>query len=661
MHDDAFFHKRKRRKRFAISFVFVFVIFAVIAGLIGLAVVDGVQRGGVVRSEISAAQATVANRDFVSATTHLKKASDELETINLRLQALRFLKPFPWIGPQIEALLLLAKDGKASLDVITTLAEIGIDIEVDLHTVEGFEGGLASFDTYAELTPEARMELVFALYRAVPDLEEARARLRQQRRDLERVDPDDLFIGLRFARDELLEQIRLVDNSLQLMVPLLSILPEVAGFEGTQNYLLFLQNTGELRPTGGFWGTYGVLTLKDGEIMDIQTDDIYAVDAPSVGHIRREPPAPIKRYLGLDNWYLRDANWSPDVPTAIRQAISFYKDEISVPSTEEYPVTAPNVEFDGAILITPEVAVSLLELFGNVQIGDVEFTPDNFFDVLEYEVEQAFIERGIPVTQRKDIIGKLVDVLFARFKQADGELLSSLLESTLNLLDNNDILAYSAEPTVQQVFERQGWSGDLRVHAKHDHLMVVDANLGALKTDSVISRAYTYSVHRDVNGDLIAAAQVNYDHLGGFDYRTTRYRTYTRVYVPLGSELIGVNGSLLDDQTNNPNGTVGPVDVTEEFGATVFGTFTAVEPGSTGSLEFIYKLPARITEMVEAGKYELHVQRQPGISRAALNLDLDFDETIKGAMPEEISEYWYDDSYTYTTKAAPFQTYVVEF
>lgn len=505
------------------------------------------------------------------------------------------------------------------------------------------------------------MELVFALNRAVPDLEEARARLGQQRRDLERVDANELFFGLRFVRNELLSQIRTIDNSLQLMVPILSVLPTVSGFKGEQNYLMLLQNTGELRPTGGFWGTYGVLTLRDGEIVEIVSDDIYAVDAPAVGAFAMVPPDPLKRYLGADNWYLRDANWSPDVPTSIKRALEFYKIETSVAGSEKFPVTAPKIDFDGAILITPEVAVTLLKLFGDVQIDNVQFTPENFFSVLEFEVEQAFITRGIPVTERKDVIGKLIGVLFERFRNADSQQLSALVEGTLTLLDENDILLYSQDSAVQQVFERQAWSGDLRINAQHDHLMFVDANLAALKTDAEMNRAYTYSVHSDVGGDLIASAQINYDHIGGFDYRTTRYRTYTRVYVPLGSQLIEVNGSLLDDKIKNPSGAVGAVDVSEEFGATVFGTFTSIEPGSTGRLEFVYRLPERISETVDNGSYVLDVQKQPGVKNVALNLDLDFNRAILSAQPEEISEYWYDDSYTYTTKASPFKTFKVDF
>ena len=214
---------------------------------------------------------------------------------------------------------------------------------------------------------------------------------------------------------------------------------------------------------------------------------------------------------------------------------------------------------------------------------------------------------------------------------------------------------------MQRIFSREGWSGELRINAKHDHVMVVDANLAALKTDKAITRAYTYALREDVDGDLIATVQINYDHQGGFDYRTTRYRTYTRVYAPLGSELIRVEGSLLDDRTRNPNGAPSPVDTYEDYGATVFGAFTAVEPGANGQMSFTYRLPQHIKDLVDSGSYVLDVQRQPGVGEVALNLDLDFDAPIVGASPEEVSEFWFDDRYTYTTQAQPFQTFTIEF
>lgn len=658
-HSDAFFHKRRqRRKRIALTIAVLTAVVVIIVGLLGLAVVDGLQRASVIRDRIDDAQTALINRDVAGASQAMTDAASELSQIEARVRAFQFLRPFPYVGTQAESLLVLVEDGRASLEVITALFDIILDVERDLESV-GLVEGIASIDSFTEITPEARRELVFSLSRKVPELEEAQARLKRQRTELESLDPDDLFFGLRLARTELLTQIRRLDDSLDVLIPILTVLPEMGGFEGAQHYLLFLQNDGELRATGGFWGTYGVIRVEDGEIQEILTDDIYSVDFPAEGTVTLQPPLPIRRYLGLDTWYLRDINWSPDVPTSARRALEAYAVETQQPD-QQY-VTAPRVNFQGVVLVTPELGIQLLELFGDVTVGDVTFTPENFFDVLEFEVEQAFVQRGIDVSDRKDIIGDMVDILFERFQNADAGLLGELAQTTLNLLDNNDIMAFGVNPAVQRIFEREGWAGSLRVNTEHDHVMIVDSNLAALKTDKAITRAYTYAIHRDTNNDLIATAQVNYDHQGGFDYRTTRYRTYTRVYAPLGSELIRVEGSLLDDRTKNPSGAAGPVDISEEFGATVFGTFTAVEPGANGQLTFIYKLPDRIKEMVDAGTYTLDVQRQAGVGDVALNLDLDFDEAITTATPEEVSEFWFDDRYTFTTQARPFQQFIVEF
>ena len=659
MHDsDALAHQKRRRgKRVAIIVAVVAAVIVVLVGLLALAAFDGLNKGRAVVGHIETAQNAVVARDFEAGVEAIELATEEMEVLESRVRAFQFLSFLPYVGDQLDSLLILIEDGGESLQVIGSILQIGVDIEKDLQKLGVIEG-LSSLEKYADMSPEAKRELVFALNRAVPDLEEAQARIRVQRAELEDMDQDKLFVGLKIARRELLSQIRVLDDSLHIITPVLSVLPEVGGFERPQQYLMFLQNTGELRPTGGFWGTYGVVTIKDGDIESIVTDDIYAVDFPSEGHVDAVAPAPIRRYLGLDTWYLRDANWSPDVPTSVRRALEFYKNETTLPDPQH--VTAPRVDFDGAILVTPEVGVRLLEIFGDVTVNDVHFTPENFFDVLEYEVEQAFVEKGFDTLDRKDIIGDLIDVLFARMQEADTDTLGELVSGTLDLLDNNDIMAYGVNEDVQRIFEREGWAGDLHISAAHDHLMIVDANLAALKTDAMIDRAYTYSITKDLDGDLIATAQINYDHLGGFDYRTTRYRTYTRVYVPLGSEIMQVEGSLADDRTKNPNGEVGTVDVSEEFGATVFGTFTSVEPGANGELKFTYKLPDRIREMVDAGSYVLDVQRQPGVSDAALNLHLDFDEQIVAAEPPEVSEFWFNDSYTYTSQAQPLQTFRME-
>jgi hypothetical protein len=54
-----------------------------------------------------------------------------------------------------------------------------------------------------------------------------------------------------------------------------------------------------------------------------------------------------------------------------------------------------------------------------------------------------------------------------------------------------------------------------------------------------------------------------------------------------------------------------------------------VEPGKIGTLTFTYRLPQSIADQITAGQYNLYLQKQPGSSITALDLDLELDSDIK--------------------------------
>ncbi|MDO8599353.1 MAG: DUF4012 domain-containing protein, partial [bacterium] len=97
----------------------------------------------------------------------------------------------------------------------------------------------------------------------------------------------------------------------------------LGGRAPTSVLLLFLNNT-ELRPGGGFLGTYGLATVHRGTITAFTTDDVYNLDRFVEGTQRIPPPEPFRRHEIVSNWYLRDANWSPDFKESSRTVLDFY-------------------------------------------------------------------------------------------------------------------------------------------------------------------------------------------------------------------------------------------------------------------------------------------------------------------------------------------------
>ena len=188
--------------------------------------------------------------------------------------------------------------------------------------------------------------------------------------------------------------------------------------------------------------------------------------------------------------------------------------------------------------------------------------------------------------------------------------------------------------------QKRGWDGRI-VNVDGDYLLWVDANLAALKTDHALKRSLYYEFSKQSDGRFLALAQMTYNHQGKFDWRTTRYRTYARVFVPAGSELV------LVEQVNamGQNTKIIKFDQGGEAGKKWFGAFVSIEPGETLQLNFHYLLPEYVSRQIQDGTYTLFVQKQLGTIAHGLTLDLDFGKNIVSAKPVELESDWGDEVY----------------
>lgn len=93
------------------------------------------------------------------------------------------------------------------------------------------------------------------------------------------------------------------------------------GEKTPQRYLVMVENSGELRATGGFLTAYGYLEQNRGKIDAMSAQNTYAL--LNRIHYRPPAPAPIAKYVYTPTWHLRDANWSPNVPTTVAKIYQF--------------------------------------------------------------------------------------------------------------------------------------------------------------------------------------------------------------------------------------------------------------------------------------------------------------------------------------------------
>lgn len=416
--------------------------------------------------------------------------------------------------------------------------------------------------------------------------------------------------------------------------------PEFLGFNGAHTYLVLFLNNTELRPAGGFMGSYAVVRVENGHtdikiISGTETLDLAADKSKLLS-----PPKPLADYLKVDRWYFRDSNWSPDFSVSAKQALDFYARENGAAATE----------IDGVVGITTDVLEDLLRLSGSVTVQGITFTSENVIEKLEYEVEYGYQQRGISVGDRKQIMTDLMQTIMQRLGSGMVTRFKDYVDLVYRLTDERHIMMYSPNVSLQAKIVDLDWDATV-VTSSLDYLWWIDANLTALKTDHALQRGLRYEILPRPDGRLVATVTMQYKHSGVFDWRTTRYRSYTRVFVPAGSELVNVSGDAKNKNTSVEQG--------DELGRKWFGTFIQIEPGDTRYLSFTYVLPGAVSEAVKSGRYGLTVQKQSGTVAHGLTLHLDFGKNITGAQPGEDQKNWGNSIYDYVTDLRLDRTFTI--
>lgn len=400
-----------------------------------------------------------------------------------------------------------------------------------------------------------------------------------------------------------------------------NILGRLLGLNEEKNYLLLFLNNTEIRPGGGFIGVYAVVAINKGApgLVKLEGTELLDRNAPD---ILPNPPQPLAKYLKVKKWYFRDSNWSPDFVNSTLRALELYKAEGGQSADQ----------INGVIGFTPTVFEELFKIIGPITVNGVEYNSGNFVEKLEYEVEYGYAEKGVSADERKAVIKDLTGALAAKLKNTVLINWSKYQELVLRMLKEKQIIFYSIDPAIQAWLDKQGWAGQLKKPTA-DYLLWADANLGALKTDAAINRTLIYQISTSTNG-FVSKITMRYQHRGSFDWRTSRYRDYVRVFVPKGSALLKTSGAMDMEKSSVP----GVVDQGEENGLQWFGAFIVVEPGKTGELSFTYKVAPVVESAIISGDFKLLAQKQIGTVNVPLTLGLEFGKKVTFAAPSEPAE-----------------------
>lgn len=404
-----------------------------------------------------------------------------------------------------------------------------------------------------------------------------------------------------------------------VMRNLLGLYRAAGGFDQKKTYLILLQNSMELRPTGGFIGSIATVTVEDGAMETPVVQDVYALDGQLKGHV--DPPIPIKEVLQQEHWYLRDSNWDPDFRASGQRAAWFYEKE-----------TGQTV--DGVIAVSTPVLTDILGVTGPLDLVDYNdrITKENFFGKSLFYTKADFFPGS---TQKKDFLGSLMVAILGRVSSAKSGDASGLMRVVGRALAAGDIQFWFPQGQVQAIAEQAGWVGEvtrsmpcqaLSPPCAVERVALVEANLGVNKVNPFIKRSVKTRIDVGEDGTADGAVDVIYQNTSTDDAVITgggTYLAYLRAFLPADALILSaaLSGVEIPGKAEKFSELTMPYRDTDETidGSMVAGVAFTVPPGRERRVTITYRRGIPLAFVDDTATLIFSVRKQPGMTDTTLD------------------------------------------
>ena len=383
-----------------------------------------------------------------------------------------------------------------------------------------------------------------------------------------------------------------INKNLAATSKLATHLETMVGGNGRRQYLIFFYNNMEIRPGGGFIGSFATINFSNYTLEEFKVYDVYDADGQLESHV--EPPLAIRKYLGEVHWFLRDSNFSPDFEQNTKTAEYFIDQELALG------------QFDGAIGITTTALSYLIEAFGNVQLIDSDemINKDNFYPKIQADTEKDFFAGS---TQKKNVLSSLGRTLFLKMEEASpGKLALAFKRS----LDEKHLVIFMKDTAIKKDIDRLGWGGKIvapQCVSAHgncviNHLFPIDANLGVNKVNYFVHRSINLTSVINEDGTIDNTVSVLFANNSPSDQKPGgTYKNYFQLYLP--------HDSWVKSVSHNSKA----INSFQEGSTNIFktvGTFIEIPPGETFEVSVDYQLESPIINGANA--YQIVIQKQIG-------------------------------------------------
>ena len=287
------------------------------------------------------------------------------------------------------------------------------------------------------------------------------------------------------------------------------------------SFLVLFQNNAELRPTGGFMGSYAVITASSGIIRQFQFgQDIYKLDRifkdqKTIPNF--EPLRTITPYAGF-----RDSN------------VGFGFLAEAAPEIAQTYQEASKVPIEGIIFLDTTILEDVLKITGPITLPNSEqkISSENVRLTLTTEVEKSYFESEAnrQINEPKQIIGDLIPILATTLGKTPN-LASQLLPLVRNAANRKSIQVWSDSPALEKVVQAHlPVDTPLR---NRNWLKIVNTNLGGMKSSLNIRQNVQINQKTQVLNNLVVyTLDIERIHQGTGEWPDANNRNLIEVYLP---------------------------------------------------------------------------------------------------------------------------------
>lgn len=401
----------------------------------------------------------------------------------------------------------------------------------------------------------------------------------------------------------------------------LQSLPDIFGKNEKKTYAVLFQNNMELRSTGGFIGSFALISFEKEQLTDFSIFDVYDADGQLKGHVN--PPPEILHFLGQPDWFLRDSNVDPNFPASAEQAIWFLNKEMGA-------------RVNGVAGIDISFVENLLSVTGPLHIRDYNDTVSsaNLFEKAEKAAEKEFFPGS---KQKKDYLSGLGRELWARMLDLpEGELVK-ILRVAENGAATRHLQIYFPDEKLEKISEYFKTDGKI-IPDKKQYLNLVENNYGANKANYFVRRRINHQISIYEDGFVTHQIKITYENFSPVAmWPTGVYKPYLKFYLPLNSIFkdfmwdgkpaklsTALNENVLEEWKVQ---TEQLLLAGEENGYLYYGSFLNIPIGTKKELFFSYQ--TKNPDMNNLKSFEYYFQKQAGIIKDRYDLTVVFPDSLQ--------------------------------